>query len=1485
MKLKFAAVLALGFVCSVVGFVGCSSGSGSTLAPATVTPTVISVTPSNVIVGSPALTLTVNGTGFQSTTTLQVGGVAVTAVYVSSSKLTATVPANSLAKTGTLQVVASNGSSSSTALVNLEVDNPVPAITGFAPLSLVAGAGAQSLSVTGTGFLPSTVIQVSGSARTTTYVSATQMTVALTAADIASAGSLALTAVNPAPGGGNSAGASIPVTNPMPGLLSIAPSTVVAGLKTSTTITVTGTNFVSTSVAQFNGSARATTVLNTTQLTFQITPDDVVNAGTASITVTNPAPGGGTSPAVSLTIATPTPTPTITSVSPTQLIVNSPGSLTVQGTNLNTSSIVLWNGSALKTSFASYTISGNTYSYLIATVPSALLTSTGTATITVSNPTAISASNAVTINIANPPVPTVKQVSPGGAPLNTATAITVTGTSFTSGSTIQIDGVTLSTNFVSGTSLTAQIPASMLTVPANRAITVTTPAPGGGVSSPAAFTAYIGIPTNAMALNPVNGLLYVSVPSAAGAPYGNSVVSVDPATGALGTPVYVGSEPNKLAISSDGATLWVGLDAASAIRKVDLVTGTAGMQFSLGDNAGVYAYPPIVHAIAVLPGAPNSIVVSAMNNYYLYDDALAIYDNGVVRPNKITLSTIGTIPAIFVNPNPAKPEVYATSYESGYQVLSYDANGLTHPAGNSGDSVFNGPYGTAVQIDNGQAYLDSGIVLNAETGTQQGTFYSSGTTVATGPMVSDSALGKNFILLGTSTSYGSTTPFSLSVEAFQESDYTPIPSSIILVGGALTGTKYGAGNSSNTTINGSNPIDTLVRWGSNGLAFRAANGIFSFRSNLVKDLSSTSSDLGVAVTAPAAATTGTNFAITSTVTNGGPSAATSVVLTETVPTNAAVVSVTSSQGNCTASSVVTCSIGGLTNAASATVAIVLKPISSGAATVMATVSAGENDPTTANNTGSGTTTVSGDTYALTPTVTALSPNLAQTGSYDVTLTVSGSGFISGSTVYWGSTPLSTSYVSARQLTANVPSSALTSIGWFPVTVNTPAPGGGTSNVLAFSIYGMVALAANHLIYDPYTRLLYASVNSGATETTGNSIVSIDPATGAFGTPAAAGSQPGKMALTDDGKFLYVNETGANAVGRFNMATQALDFSFPVSAGGSFSSSTPSLRDIAAAPGTDNTVVVDLGSWPGNAVYDVDPVAKTGTTRSGTYGQNTSGPYTGSSLQFLDPTTLFSFDIDTTGSTFNRWTLSPTGLTGGYNSEYTLNSFSAFKIRGGLAYANAGGVVNPTVTPPAPTGVFLNPSTSTTNSYSYYATYGQITEPDPSLGRSFFAIMGSSTTSTSSLTLRAFDQKTFMPLEALNIPLSNSKSTSVTLIDLVRCGQDGLVLLRSDGKINLLHGAFVVPQLLGQNTAATLTGVSSSTLAHGSGNTLLTLTGSGFLPGVAVMWNGNYRTTTMVDATHVTVAIPATDLTNAGSASVTAVNPGAVASGAMVVTIN
>jgi hypothetical protein len=79
--------------------------------------------------------------------------------------------------------------------------------------------------------------------------------------------------------------------------------------------------------------------------------------------------------------------------------------------------------------------------------------------------------------------------------------------------------------------------------------------------------------------------------------------------------------------------------------------------------------------------------------------------------------------------------------------------------------------------------------------------------------------------------------------------------------------------------------------------------------------------------------------------------------------------------------------------------------------------------------------------------------------------------------------------------------------------------------------------------------------------------------------------------------------------------------------------------------------------------------------------------------------------------------------------------------------------------------------------------------------------------------------------------------------------------------------------------------SASTIAHGSGNTMLTLTGTNFLPGVAVTWNGNYRTTTIVSPTQVTAAIPASDLTSAGSASVVATNPGAPASNGLTITID
>jgi hypothetical protein len=74
------------------------------------------------------------------------------------------------------------------------------------------------------------------------------------------------------------------------------------------TLTVNGTGFVSGSVVDWNDRALATTFVNGSQLTAIVPAPDIADAGTAWVTVANPAPGGGTLNVVFLPISTPTPT-------------------------------------------------------------------------------------------------------------------------------------------------------------------------------------------------------------------------------------------------------------------------------------------------------------------------------------------------------------------------------------------------------------------------------------------------------------------------------------------------------------------------------------------------------------------------------------------------------------------------------------------------------------------------------------------------------------------------------------------------------------------------------------------------------------------------------------------------------------------------------------------------------------------------------------------------------------------------------------------------------------------------------------------------------------------------------------------------------------------------------------------------------------------------------------------------------------------------
>ena len=1465
-RLSPLSFLALVFALSITpGIAGCGGGAstsggsgsgsgGSGGGSTTPTPAVSSISPTSVPAGSTAQTLTVTGSGFLSTSVVAVSGVSESTTFVSASQLTAAVPASQLVSGTELTVVVMNGtlSSGTGSPISLEVDNPSPVILSLSPTAELLGTNSLSLTVTGTGFVPTTAIDVNGAARTTTFTSATQVSVALTAADVAATGSLSLTAVNGKPGGGTSASAALTVDNPPVGSIQLSPSVLTVGSTAQETVTVTGGTFVPNSVVQVNGSARATTYVNPATLTFVATIADQSVTGQLAVTVSNPPPGGGASPIAVLTIAPPSQTPVLTSVTPSSIVAGSPDTtIIIDGTGLVTGSTVQWNGTNLPTSpyFAGS---------LTAVVPASDLATAGTASVTVSSPTANpSLSNALSINITTPPAPTLAQIYPGGGPIDTATAITLSGTGFTPLTAVEVNGATIPSVFVGSTQITCTIPASSVATPGNVNITVTTPAPGGGTSSPLVFTAFVAITNNDIVYNPTDGLLYASVPVSGVGSGGNSVVGIDPVTGNVMRQIQVGSNPNKLALSTDGTQLFVGLDGAASVAQVNLTTGTVVNQFFLGGGQGIYNPPSTASYLAAVPGSPNSVAVATTGGLG-NGAAVSIFDSGVARPN--TSTTAGEGPLSFGSSS-------STLYLANGSTIEQLTVGSTGITASANLASLSGQV-TSIQYDNGRLYLSTGQVLNASAGALLGTFYSSGNTPASGPIVSDSALGRAFVGVTNYSNAGQV--FSFDEGTFNQLSSIPV---------------NGVGTQGYPTN-----FAKIVRWGQTGLAlgaqfsaFSSTNELFIFQGPLVKDISSSPADLSVALTAPAAATTGTPISFVASVNNQGPNPAENATLALSLDSSLIVNSITPTQGSCGVGTQFTCDLGNLANGASATVTVSATPTTAATIAGTAMVSSTSDDPTATNDQATTSTTVTGSFYGAVPSISVISPNLVQAGSGDFTLTVNGAGFSADSVVSLGATALTTTYVGPTQLTATVPAAQIASYGWGAITVTNPTPGGGASQVVPLTIYDLVNVPANSILFDPYSQQIYATIPSTATSLTGNSVVTINPLTGAVGTPVLVGSQPTVMTETSDGNYLYIGLEGADSLAQFNLQSQSLTATIPVSFTQYSTTSGVAPTSLAAMPGSDTTLAIGgvTSGWGQFGIFDIS--GNTGTFRS-----NLSGIYDGVNPVFADASHVYAFDSQTSGAEFYRYSVNANGLT--EIDGTTLDGMGGFQgaiqLAGGLVYGGGGGIANPSTTPPS--------QVATLPLVDFYESgsngYGVALAPDPSLQREF--LMLENIAGTSAYGLVRYNLTTYTPEALLDMP--QSLSTTEAGWTMCRWGQDGLALLSSAQsfvqnpptvEVMLLRGPFVAPQELQTDSAASLFSSSAGTIAHGTGNTMLTLTGSNFLPGVAVTWNGGYRTTTIVDATHVSVAIPASDLASGGTASLVATNPGAQSSNALQITIN
>lgn len=119
------------------------------------------------------------------------------------------------------------------------------------------------------------------------------------------AGTYTLTATSP--GLTSAISSSFIIYNPVPATTSISPASAIVGAA-AFTMTVNGSNFVTTSVVYFAGTALATTYVSSTQLTATVPASLLLIAGTYNITVVNAAIsgiGGGTSNAQVFTVTIP----------------------------------------------------------------------------------------------------------------------------------------------------------------------------------------------------------------------------------------------------------------------------------------------------------------------------------------------------------------------------------------------------------------------------------------------------------------------------------------------------------------------------------------------------------------------------------------------------------------------------------------------------------------------------------------------------------------------------------------------------------------------------------------------------------------------------------------------------------------------------------------------------------------------------------------------------------------------------------------------------------------------------------------------------------------------------------------------------------------------------------------------------------------------------------------------------------------------------
>ncbi|WP_353072814.1 choice-of-anchor D domain-containing protein [Tunturiibacter gelidiferens] len=315
-----------------------------------------------------------------------------------------------------------------------------------------------------------------------------------------------------------------------------------------------------------------------------------------------------------------------------------------------------------------------------------------------------------------------------------------------------------------------------------------------------------------------------------------------------------------------------------------------------------------------------------------------------------------------------------------------------------------------------------------------------------------------------------------------------------------------------------------------------------------------------------------------------------------------------------------------------------------------------------------------------PSVTSPSPATISLDGGPATIFINGTNFFPQSTVFVNGVSVPVTALGSTSIEVTVDPSTLGAMGEFPVQVVNPAPG-GASNVGTLTTFHAVSLNATHVVYEPASKLLYAAIPATSASNP-NTVISVDPTTGTLGTPIPVLTNPTRLALSDDGHYLYVaflDNVGASAnynpngamLQRIDLTAGAVDrtFTLPNSSAG--------VIDMHVVPGSPQLLVASLSQAASPSENGVALFNDAGLVQyiANTYPAN----YTLDSFIFTsDPTTFYGYPIGTSGF-FSATSVSATGIIPGLPGgagccDQTTGSELA--TDGTLLYTNSGEVWDP-----------------------------------------------------------------------------------------------------------------------------------------------------------------------------------------------------------------